>query len=136
MHKVSGFYGCWIRCLYIVNDRYFHFTVYQPYSQARSLTNQIAIAVTQTSSLSADCLLEGRVPDGSAVTKGKIYLTNLTESSAVGLHLHIYSNFSDLLSLRHFLLGCYCRLPFDLCRFSMVYLELCHEGAPTEEVCV
>ena len=72
MHKMSGLYGCWISCLYIVNNRYFNFTVYQPYSQTNSLTNQIAIALTQTSSLSADCLLEGRVPDGSAVTKGKI----------------------------------------------------------------
>ena len=34
-----------------------------------------------------------------------------TGLTAVGLHLHTYSNFSDLPSLRQgFLLGCYCRL--------------------------
>ena len=70
MHKVyRSVYGCWIKCLYIVNGRYLHFTVYQPYNQIKT-SNQIAIAVTQTPTLSAQCLLEGRVEEGSEVTSG------------------------------------------------------------------
>ena len=72
VHKIYGsLFGCWIKCLYIVNGRFFHFTVYQPYSQNKA-SNQIAIAVTESSCLSADCLLECRVEEGGAAAKGKV----------------------------------------------------------------
>eukprot|EP00111_Clytia_hemisphaerica_P005374 TCONS_00015529-protein len=65
-------FGCWIACSYVINDKYFHLSIYQPYTINNKYQNKLAMVINETHDVSAEQVLESHDKDNESQDKTTI----------------------------------------------------------------